>query len=311
MKKRILYFLKRILFFLAPLLILPLTVFLTDPFDYFGHEIRLNLDRIHTVRVSNIADWALVEASKIDSTSKSRCNVVSIGDSRGRALMSKGYELGWKGRITGVALKHYDLSFGGADVVESISLLNKELQYLDSLKTIIVILPIDKILTYNRASKNRIESSQFNSNTPAINYLLNLRQLTYLFNPKRLGQSITLELSVQKDIKKYFLEIYDRSTKQKFDDNLLDIMLSLSKLNSKYNIKIVIPACENSLFEEIITHHKKDYEYYLDRISNSMLEDSIRIIKLQSLDNKFYFTDPIHGFFKTESSHLESITKQP
>lgn len=298
MGKIISLFLKKTLIFLAPLLFFPLAVIVTDPFDYLGYQPKMNLDRIHTVRRLNVADWALSEVSKIDKISKSRFTVVSIGDSRGRVLMSGGFEKGWKGRINGVNQKHYDLSFGGAQLDESLSLLAKELKYLDSLETIIIILPIDRILTYKQ-HRNRIEISQFNSMRPYIKYLLNYKQLSYLFYSNVGDGNSIKELSEQEKLKKTFLSCYNTTSIKTFDKNLFDFMVAVSKLKLKYNIKIIIPPYEISLFKEIMMHHKEDYNYYLYRLNNSMLEDSIQIINLQNFENEFHFIDPVHGFLKT------------
>ena len=306
MIKSILFFFKKIFSYVIPLLVFPVCVFICDPFDYFSHQFRLEIDRIHIVRQFNVADWAIVEVSKLDKRSKSKVNIVSIGDSRGRALMSGPYKNGWKGRMVGENSKHYDLSFGSAQIDENFSLLDKELKYLDSLETIVIVLPIDKLLTYKR-KRNRIESSKFYKKGASIRYLFNLKQLYYLFGEKRINQLNIKEESKQKHMKKNFLNIYEQTSEKIFEENLSAFMLSLSKLDLKFHLKIVIPPYEKSFFKEIITYHKEDYEYYLNRISETMTERSISVINLQPLENNFYFVDPIHGFNKKKNSLLKLI----
>lgn len=303
MKKTINLFLYNIIKFIAPLLLLPLIVIITDPFDYLEYKQKINLDRIHTVRRINVADWALSEVSKINPEAKSRIKTVSIGDSRGRVLMSGGFEKGWEGRIYGPKNQCYDLSFGGAQLDESLSILNKELEYLDSLKTIIIVLPIDRIFTY-KEHINRIENSQFNSKTPIVKYLFNYHQLTYFFYSNSGKGDLVKEKDEQDNIANSFIERYNTIDLETFNNNLTNIMTDIYILNKEYNIKIIIPPYRKDLFEKILKKYKEDYNYYL----NALNTESIQVINLQSYENDFQFIDPVHGFVK--NGNLNELIKE-
>jgi len=291
-----LLFLRKILLFSIPIFFLTIAIIVTDPFDYLNYKVKINIDRIHTVRRLNVADWAISEVSKIKINTKKQITTASIGDSRGRLLLSDGFEKGWKGRITGGNKKHYDLSFGGAQLNESISLLTQELKYLDSLDEIIITLPIDRILTYNKFS-DRVKNSQFNSPFPILNYLLNYKQLKYLFYTN-IGEGKSLKkLSEQEKVKNQFLDHYKISV-TKFDKNLLDIKQSMSALIKNYNIIIIIPPYELFFYNELIDNHKKKYNYFLNKLNNSFKNDSIKIINFQDFEEDFNFIDPVHGFLK-------------
>lgn len=307
MKGTITLFLKKVLIFSIPFLLLPFINAVTDPFDYFEYQPKIHIDRIHTVRRVNVADWTLSEISKIEQASKSNVNTVSIGDSRGRVLMSGGFEKGWKGRLYKSNQKYYDLSFGSAQLNESFSLLKKELKYLDSLKTIIIVLPIDRILTY-KTHRNRIEESQFNSRKSIIKYLFNFRQLTYLLYPNS-GKGYMLKgKDEEKQIEKLFLRFYNTTNRAAFDDNLSNIMDEIFKLKIKYNVKIIIPPYKKSFLKKILTTYKEDYNYYL----NSLHKESIPVLNLQEYENDFRFVDPVHGFMREGvlNKMIEFPTKQ-
>ena len=293
MDKNIKLFLKKILKFTVPLLLLPLSIIITDPFDYLDYEPKLNIDRIHTVRRLNVADWALSEVLKINQNTKSRVNVVSIGDSRGRVLMSGGFETRWEGRIYGPNHQCYDLSFGGAQLDESLSLLKKEIKYLDSLKTIIIVLPVDRILTFKK-HRNRIENSQFDGKIPILKYLLNFHQLTYLFYSNSGKASLVKENAKQANIANSFMENFNTTNIEAFNNNLSCIMSEVNKLKMKYNVIIIIPPYKKDFFEKIMTQHKEDYDYYL----NALNKEPVQIINLQEYENDFHFTDPVHGFIR-------------
>lgn len=300
MKTKISPFIKRTLLFIVPLVLLPLAVFITDPFDYLDYQPKLKLDRIHTVRRINVADWTLSEVKKIDTATKSKVTVVSIGDSRGRLLMSGGYEKGWQGRINGANQNRYDLSFGGAQLDESISLLNMELKYLDALDTILIVLPIDRILTYKQHI-NRIETSQFNSKKSTLNYLTNYKQLSYLFYENIKGGYTVKDSSEQEKVRTLFLSSYNTTSRKTFDKNLLDLMRAVTKLKSSYEVKIILTPYDNRLLKEIRQHHQEDYNYFLLSLKSSMLKESVQVNNLQDLANRFTFVDPVHGILKNES----------
>lgn len=300
MRTNIRLFIKRTLLFIVPLVLLPLAVIVTDPFDYLDYQPKLKLDRIHTVRRINVADWALSEVEKIDKTTKAKVTLVSIGDSRGRLLMSGGYEKGWQGRIHGENHHQYDLSFGGAQLDESFSLLNKELNYLVALDTILIVIPIDRILTY-KEHINRIETSQFNSKKSTLNYLVNYKQLSYLFYENIKGGYTVKDLSEQEKVRNLFLSSYNTTSRKTFDKNLLDLMRAVTNLKSKYTVGVLVTPYDNSLFKEIMLHHKEDYYYYLNSLKSSMLKESVQVINLQDIANRFTFVDPVHGILENES----------
>jgi hypothetical protein len=310
MKKSILFFLKKVFSYSIFLLTIPVCILMSDPFDFFSHQFKAEIDRIHIVRQFNVADWAIVETLKIDKLFKSKVDIVSIGDSRGRILMSGNYEKGWKGRMVGENSKHYDLSFGGAEIYEMFSLLNNELEYLNSLKTIVIVLPIDRLLLKINKT-NRIESSKFYKSLPTLRYLFDLKQLHYLFGEKRTNQLSVKNQSSQNKVKKQFLNSYKGASKKIFDKNLSLFVLSISKLNPKYNIKIVIPPIENSFFKEIVSYNKQNYEYYLNRIIETMNEKSIPVIDLQKFENNFHFVDPVHGFENEKKITSKLIFDKP
>lgn len=152
------------------LLIIPLGVFLVDPFNYYDNSLKIDIDRMHLFRINNVADWAMVEVDKIDQSLKSEIKTCVIGDSRSRLMISFGHVGGWTNRISGIDLDVLDLSFGGANLDESFALLENEIKNLDSLEKIIISVPIDRLLINNH-DVNRIVSSAFNSRLSSVEYL--------------------------------------------------------------------------------------------------------------------------------------------
>ena len=146
---------------------------------------------------------------------------------------------------------------------------------------------------------NRIENSQFNSKTPKLKYLLNFKQLTYLFYPKAENGNEKKGLLEQEKMQKQFLSIYNTTNRKTFDQNLDRFLVSLNKLKFKYKIIIIIPPYENIFFKKILKDYSEDYNYFINKLSSTMLKDSIQITNLQNIENEFYFIDPVHCFLKT------------
>ncbi len=290
-------FVFKVLSFLSFLLILPLCILVLDPFDYYTHSYRLRYDRIHIVRQRNVADWALSEVEKISKDLKSKSTTIAIGDSRGRVLISNGFENGWKGRILerGSDIL-YDLNFGGAHLEESFSLFDREIVNCPNVKSIIITLPIDRLINmpYNR---NRIQSSMFNSNTPNLSYLTNWSQLGYFLTKNKAGPSFKpKDPKVWEKIEKQFFTIFEKSRRSVFNANLADFNSEILELNrnDKYKIIIFIPPYEPIFFERITANFGDDYEYFLGEIMNL----PYTVYNLQKEIDKFDFVDPVHGKLK-------------
>ncbi len=134
-------------------------------------------------RRNNVANWAIVEVSKIDNDLKSNVKTCVIGDSRSRLLISNGHRDGWSNRICGNNLDVFDISFGGANLDESFSLLENQIKYLDSLETIIVSVPLDRLLI-QKHDINRISTSYFDTYTAGIKYLTDINLVSNIIENK-------------------------------------------------------------------------------------------------------------------------------
>lgn len=165
------------------LLIIPLGIFIIDPYNYFEHPFKMDIDRMELFRRNNVANWAMVEVNKIDDDIKSNIETCVIGDSRSRLMISSGHIGGWTKRICGTKLDVLDLSFGGANLDESFSLLNNQINKFNSLKTIIVSVSVDRLLVQNH-DINRISSSYFDNYTAGIKYLTDINLLTNIIENK-------------------------------------------------------------------------------------------------------------------------------
>jgi len=165
-------------------LTVPAFIFIIDPYDYYDYPYKMYLDRIHLFRHFNVADWALVEVDKIDKGLKEEVKKCVIGDSRSRVLISGGYKWGWSTRICGVDLDVLDLSFGGANLDESFSFLEKEIEKLESLETIIISLPIDRLLLEDHTT-NRISNSKFNAPLIGVKYLTDKNLLENIYEKRK------------------------------------------------------------------------------------------------------------------------------
>lgn len=162
------------------LFVIPIAIFLVDPYDYYENSFKIEIDRMQLFRMNNVADWALVEVDKIDQSLKAEVKTCVIGDSRSRLMISSGHTKGWTTRICGIKSDVLDLSFGGANLEESFTILANELENLDSLETVIVSVALDRMLTDNH-DVNRIASSSFNSSLKTLNYLTDINMLTSIF----------------------------------------------------------------------------------------------------------------------------------
>lgn len=162
------------------LFVIPIGIFLVDPYDYYENSIKIEINRMQLFRMNNVADWALVEVNKIDQSLKREVKTCVIGDSRSRLMISSGHTNGWTTRICGVKSDVLDLSFGGANLDESFTILANELKNLDSLETVIVSIALDRMLTDNH-DINRISTSSFSSSLKTLNYLTDVNMVTSIF----------------------------------------------------------------------------------------------------------------------------------
>jgi hypothetical protein len=176
-------FIFNILKFSFILLIIPTSIFVVDPYNYYDHPLKININRMQLFRINNVANWAMVEVNKIDDNLKSDIETCVIGDSRSRLMISSGHIGGWTNRICGINLDVLDLSFGGANLDESFSILESQIKNLDSLKTIIVSVPLDRLLLQNH-DVNRVSSSYFGNSVAGIKYLTDINLLINIVENK-------------------------------------------------------------------------------------------------------------------------------
>ena len=59
-------FIFNILKFSFILLIIPTSIFVVDPYNYYDHPLKININRMQLFRINNVANWAMVEVNKID-----------------------------------------------------------------------------------------------------------------------------------------------------------------------------------------------------------------------------------------------------
>lgn len=173
-------FIFNLIIFLFIPLIIPAVIYIVDPYNYYEHPFKMDINRMELFRRNNVANWATVEINKIDDDLKSNTKTCVIGDSRSRLMISSGHSGGWTNRICGIDLDVLDLSFGGANLDESFSLLENQIEKLNSLKTIIISVPIDRLLLQNH-DVDRISSSYFGGFTSAIKYVTDINLVTNIF----------------------------------------------------------------------------------------------------------------------------------
>ena len=247
------------------LLIIPASIFVIDPYNNYNHPFKMGINRMQLFRINNVANWAMVEVDKIDNDLKSNIKTCVIGDSRSRLMISSGHYGGWSNRVCGINLDVLDLSFGGANLDESFSLLENQIKYLDSLETIIISVPIDRLLLQNH-NVNRVSSSYFKNYYAGISYLTDINLVTNIFenrekildNRKKILND-TLKLKEDKDI------ISIKSLNDKIRQNKTDPD-QIKKRN-----RIVVFKKER--FEKTIKHRDRNAPVHKNRM---VKDDKIR-----------------------------------
>lgn len=286
--------------FLALILIIPILNWILDPFDYFEHPFKIEFDRIGKARTFNVADWTLSELQKIDDYKKKQATVISLGDSRGQSLITGGFKGGWKSRM--IDLKHdklYDISFGGAQLVEMNSLLDQELALCPKVKKVIFVLSVDRLIERPHL-ENRIESSMFNSKFPNITYLMNPRHIkTFVSASFEKTKSEMNEDQVAERMRIIgadFLKKYKAGTRADFEKYLSEFSAYVKSLKKKRKLKVcvILPPYEPAFFNTLMLDYKDIYSYSIKRMKSL----GIPIYNLQKQATQFNYGDPVHGILK-------------